>query len=306
VGAKPLVGVGLPVYNGEEFLSAAIESVLEQSFQDLQLIISDNASTDRTEEICRKYASRDSRVQYHRAEKNGGIVWNYNRVFEVSSNEYFMWFSHDDVLATSYVERCVEVLKNDSSVALCFSNWGEIDRDGKLLCTYKSRVVMDSAETVERFRAATRLDHLCEPWCGLTRSSIAKKTGLYGNYADYDRVLFAEIGLHGRFIEIPEALFFRREHQGRSIYLYPTRVERTAWLDPERGKAIVFPHFRELMEFGSAVDRAQLGWGERVACYWALLGWAGTHRRRLVMDAKVAALEIARRTLRWKSNVPVK
>ena len=306
VGVKRLVGVGLPVYNGEGFLAAAIESVLAQTFQDFQLIISDNASTDRTEEICRDYASRDPRVEYHRAEKNGGIVWNYNRVFEVSSSEYFMWFSHDDVLAPSYVERCVEVLQNDPSVVLCFSNWGEIDGTGRLLSTYKSRVVMNSPNCAERFRAAIRLDHLCEPWCGLTRSAIARKTGLYGNYADYDRVLFAEIGLHGRFIELPVPLFFRREHEGRSIYLYPTRVERTAWLDPGRASAIVFPHFREFREFCSAVNRARLGWRDRMACYWALFGWAATNWRRLVMDTKVAALELVRRAVGPRTRVPVK
>jgi glycosyltransferase involved in cell wall biosynthesis len=299
---KPLVGVGLPVYNGQEFLSDAIESVLAQTFRDFQLIISDNASTDRTEEICREYASKDARVSYHRATENRGIAWNYNRVFELSSNEYFMWFSHDDVLASSYIERCLEVLRSDPTIVLCFSNWGEIDGAGKLLHTYKSRVVMDSPNCSERFRAAIRLDHLCEPWCGLTRSAIAKKTGLYGSFADYDRVLFAELGLHGRFLEISEALFLRREHMGRSIYLHPTRFERTAWIDPQRRDAIVFPHFRELREFWRAVGRAHLARHERAACYWALLQWTKTNWRRMIVDIRTAVLELVRRAVWWRAG----
>jgi glycosyltransferase involved in cell wall biosynthesis len=296
--AKPLVGVGLPVYNGEEFLSAAVESVLAQTFRDFEIIISDNASTDRTEEICLQYASQDARVQYHRASENHGIVWNYNQVFSLSSNEYFMWFSHDDILAPSYLERCVEVLRKDLSTVLCFSNWGEIDETGRLLSTQKSRVAMDSPRRVERFREAIRLDHLCEPWCGVTRSEIVKKTSLYGSFADYDRVMFAEVGLHGRFVEIPEALFFRREHKGRSIYLHPARFERTAWIDPQRADAIVFPHFREFREFGAAVNRVDLSWREKRDCYWALLMWAKTNWRKMTSDLGIAWVEILRRIVR--------
>jgi glycosyltransferase involved in cell wall biosynthesis len=292
------VGVGLPVYNGEEFLPAAIESVLAQTLQDLDLIISDNASSDRTEAICQEYASRDARVKYHRASENHGIAWNYSQVFRLSSNEYFMWFSHDDVLAPTYLERCVEVLKGDSSTVLCFSNWAEIDPAGKLLSIYKSRVVMDNPDRVERFRQAIRLDHLCEPWCGVVRSEIVNKTPLYGNFADYDRVLFAEIGLHGRFVEIPEALFFRREHKGRSVYLHPARFERTSWIDPQGAGAIFFPHFRELREFWSTLDRSHLPWRERVACNWALLQWIEANWRRMVSDLTVASLEILRRVTR--------
>jgi glycosyltransferase involved in cell wall biosynthesis len=294
---KPLVAVGLPVYNGEEFLGAAIESVLAQSFRDLELIISDNASTDRTERICGGYASRDARVSYHRASENHGIVWNYNRVFELSSSEFFMWFSHDDILASNYLERCVEVLRKEPSVVLCFSNWGEIDAGGQLLGTQKSRVVMDSEKRVERFREAIRLDHLCEPWCGVTRSETLKKTPLYGSFADYDRVLIAELGLHGKFLEIPETLFFRREHMARSIYVHPTRFERTVWIDPRKAGAIIFPHFRELREFWAAVGRVRLSLFERASCYWALLKWTGTNWRKIRADLGMAARETLRRLL---------
>jgi glycosyltransferase involved in cell wall biosynthesis len=298
MGERPLVGVGLPVYNGEDFLAAAIESVLAQSFWDFDLIISDNASTDGTQEICHRYASRDARVKYHRASENRGIVWNYNQAFNLSSNVYFMWFSHDDILAPNYLERCVNVLGNDPSAVLCFSNWGEIDAAGVLLGSQKSRVVMDSEDRIERFREAIRLDHLCEPWCGVTRSETLKKTPLYGSFADYDRVLIAELGLHGRFLEIPEPLFFRREHMARSIYVHPTRFERTAWIDPRNAGAIIFPHFRELQEFWAAVGRAGLSSNERARCCWALLKWAGTNWRKMKADLRIAAQETVRRIIR--------
>jgi glycosyltransferase involved in cell wall biosynthesis len=293
----PLLVVGLPVYNGEDFLAAAIESLLAQTFEDFEIIISDNASNDRTEEICRNYASRSPRVRYYRAQENGGIVWNYNQVFKLSSSKYFMWFSHDDVLAPTYLMRCIDILEKNQSVVLCFSHWGEIDVVGRLVGVHKSRVVMDSSYRVERYREAIRLDHLCEPWCGVTRSEIIRKTPLYGSFADYDRVLIAELGLHGRFAEIPEALFFRREHKGRSIYLHPSRFERTSWLDKRNAGAIVLPHLREFMEFGAVVGRVNLTFREKGGCYWALLKWGKTNWRKMSADLVVAGREILRRFL---------
>ncbi len=77
----PAVSIGLPVYNGDNFLAEAIDSILRQTMEDFELIISDNASTDRTEEICREYAAGDSRIRYYRNESNLGAMANYNLVF---------------------------------------------------------------------------------------------------------------------------------------------------------------------------------------------------------------------------------
>jgi len=99
---KPRLCIGLPVYNGEEYLAQAVESVLGQTFDDFRLIISDNASTDGTEEICRSYAQRDSRVEYHRVGENRGAAWNFNRVVGLADSEYFQWATHDDVWAHLY------------------------------------------------------------------------------------------------------------------------------------------------------------------------------------------------------------
>src|SRR3972149_8539793 len=93
---NPRVSVGLPVFNGEQFLRQALDSVLAQTYPGFELIISDNASTDRTQDICEAYATRDKRIQYYRQSKNVGGGRNYNFVFEVSNGEYFKWLAHDD------------------------------------------------------------------------------------------------------------------------------------------------------------------------------------------------------------------
>src|ERR1051326_2036095 len=108
---KPRVSIGLPVYNGQQFLEEAINSLLAQTYSDFELIISDNASTDATEQICRAHAAADPRIRYYRNDKNRGPVWNLNRVFELARGELFKWAAHDDVCAPTLVERCVEVLE---------------------------------------------------------------------------------------------------------------------------------------------------------------------------------------------------
>ena len=90
------VSVALPVYNGERYLRIAIEAILTQTYQDFEFIISDNASTDSTEQICREYAAIDKRICYHRNEKNIGAPRNFNRAFELSHGEYLKWATCDD------------------------------------------------------------------------------------------------------------------------------------------------------------------------------------------------------------------
>src|SRR4051794_35048945 len=105
---KPQVSIGLPVFNGERYLASALDCLINQDFDDFELIISDNASTDATESICRDYAEKDKRIRYFRNEANIGATQNYNRVFELASGEYFKWASHDDECHPSLIRRCLE------------------------------------------------------------------------------------------------------------------------------------------------------------------------------------------------------
>src|SRR5208282_399437 len=101
---RPMVSIGLPVYNGEAYLRQVLDSVLAQTFSDFELIISDNASTDCTEAICREYAAADARIRYHRQARNRGATWNFRQVALLSSGQYFLWTSHDDLLAPTYID----------------------------------------------------------------------------------------------------------------------------------------------------------------------------------------------------------
>ena len=135
--AVPRVSIGMPVYNGENFLAEALDSMLAQTFVDFELIISDNASTDRTKAICRDYAARDRRIRYHRVDDNQGATWNFNHTFELARGEYFKWAAHDDLCDPTFVARCVEVLDSDPTVICCHTQTRHIDIHGNILWDYR-------------------------------------------------------------------------------------------------------------------------------------------------------------------------
>ena len=114
----PRLSIGLPVFNGEQFIRAAVESILAQSFSDFELIISDNASTDMTPAICREYAQRDSRIRFIQQSENRGGAWNFNHVFSLARGSYFKWAPCDDVIAPTYLERCIEALDRTPAAVL--------------------------------------------------------------------------------------------------------------------------------------------------------------------------------------------
>jgi glycosyltransferase involved in cell wall biosynthesis len=130
---NPYVSIGLPVYNGENFLHEAITSILAQTFQDFELIISDNASTDKTEEICRAFTDQDERIKYSRNRENIGVEKNFYRVFALSSGKYFKWAAHDDLCHPDFLQSCIDVLDRDFTTVLCYPRAVIIDDKGKVI-----------------------------------------------------------------------------------------------------------------------------------------------------------------------------
>jgi len=127
--STPLVSVGLYVYNGERFLEEALDSILNQTFTDFELIISDNASTDRTGEIAEGYAKRDDRIRYYRSEKNMGGGWNMRRVYELATGKYFKWAAADDLLEPDFLRRCVEILESDPGCVVAQASTKQVDEN---------------------------------------------------------------------------------------------------------------------------------------------------------------------------------
>jgi glycosyltransferase involved in cell wall biosynthesis len=264
---KPRVSIGVPVHDGENYLAEMLDSVLAQTYSDFELIISDNASTDRTEGICRAYAASDERIQYFRNEENLGAAENFNRVFELSSGEYFKWAAHDDLCAPEFLERCVEVLDRDLSVVLCHPRTRIIDEHGKPLYDYIVKLNTDSTKRHERFREMISVEHWCFQVFGLIRARALRMTPVIASYTGSDRILLAELSLIGRVYEIPEYLFFRREHPRTSTSQFPDNRERMAWFDPKNVGRVQIPTWLKLHGYFACVTRVPMSQHERILCY---------------------------------------
>ncbi|HEY7648639.1 MAG TPA: glycosyltransferase [Methylomirabilota bacterium] len=287
---EPRVSIGLPVFNGERHLEAALHSILAQTFSDFELIISDNASTDRTGEICRDLAARDGRIRYYLNERNIGGARNFNRVFELSTAPYFKWAAHDDMIDPAFLSRCVEVLDQDPSVVLCFTKVKVVDDGGQSIGDYKLELKqIGSPRPRDRFADLVLIDHLCLHIFGLIRSDALRKTSLHGSFIASDRVLLAELGLLGRFHDVAEPLFLSRDHGGRSIRALPINFRR-AWFDPQAQGGASFPHWRTLGEYLRLVHRLRLGPSEKMTCYLHIVHWlsANLNWARMVTDVIIA------------------
>jgi hypothetical protein len=138
------------------------------------------------------------------------------------------------------------------------------------------------------------MDHVCEPDFGLTRNEVLKKTKLHGDYADSDRVLLAELALYGRFYKVPECLFFRRAHPLQSTAIASDRRSRTVWFNPENRSKLLFPHFREFLEYLRAINRAPVSLRDRIWCRLEMLRWLKTNRSRLYSDLELTGRDLVR------------
>ena len=229
----PLVSIGVPVFNGENGLSVALDSLLDQDYPNLEIIISDNASTDGTPEICKKYVEKDSRVKYSRSDVNHGGIWNYNRVFQFSTGKYFMLAAHDDQREKSFVSACVKKMEQCPEAALCHSQTAIfIEGCKELICLTH----LDSFEGIKGLVARYRetLKNFPATACyGLYRTSLMRKTGLFQKLLATDLAFIQELSIYGEFVQVPEVLFnyFSREkwntvHQD---YQFMFRKEKKPW-----------------------------------------------------------------------------
>lgn len=203
----------MPVYNGERFLSSALDSILAQTYTDFELIISDNASTDGTETICRGYEKLDKRIRYFRNPENIGAPRNYRRVFELSKADYFRWANHDDLFAPESLARCVEILDNHEDIVLVYPKTKLINEKGEILKEYHDNLNLTSERASERFVEYYLRVGMINVIYGLIRASVVSKTAMMGDFVGADIPFVGELALYGKFYEIPEFLFYRRIHR---------------------------------------------------------------------------------------------
>ena len=235
--AIPAVTIGIPVFNGELYLEEAIRSVLAQTRDDLELVISDNASTDRTQEICSDYAGKDRRVRYFRSARNLGAAPNYNICFGHARGRYFKWLAHDDRISPTYVAKTTRVLETRPDAVLCNAVVSYIDGTGAPLGLYNTRLAKaDVVSASERFALMVLRSHSCVDFFGMFRRSALESSLLHGTFHGADRALLAQMALRGRMVQIPAPLVQMREHEKRYTRSKGRSIDRAAWHDAGRGR----------------------------------------------------------------------
>lgn len=240
------VTIGIPVYNGERQIRLAVESSLAQTYPQLEVVISDNASSDRTARICQEYASNHNNVTFFSNQENLGASRNFNLVFERSSGDYFKWMGHDDVLAPTAIEKAVRVLDDDPSLAI--AHWLEriVDGNGTLLREYEPSQGFEvrGGSASERFREMLhfrRKGYAGDPIYGLISRKALRRTRLLSNKHNPNYLLLEELAVVGGITTISEVLATRVYNDTRV-----TTWELLRWLDPH--PTSTFPHFKRALE----------------------------------------------------------
>ena len=208
-----LITVGLPVYNSERYLRQSLDSLLAQTFPHFVLVISDNASTDGTAQICQQYAAADSRIKYSRNETNTGNPRNFNRVAGLAETRYLKWSTADDFWEPSFLERSLEVMERDTTIALCYPQAVLVDANGRNPKNYDDVLHLVQEDPADRFVTLLDKIKLAHQHLGLIRMSHLRQTHLLGAYVASDINLLAELSLYGSSSSMPHRLYFRRFHQ---------------------------------------------------------------------------------------------
>jgi glycosyltransferase involved in cell wall biosynthesis len=272
----PFVSIGLPVYNGENFVAEAIRCVLDQTFSDWELIICDNCSTDRTLAICRQFADRDSRIRVYQNARNMGVCFNYSEVFRLSRGQYFKWMAHDDLFAPRFIETCIQELEKDEDVVLAFTKMCYVDAGGRVLRRQASELSVLGPTAESRAKqflasAAQSTDFLWLAY-GLVRRDVLQQSGSMGLYAGSDHVMLFKIALRGCIKQIEEEMFFRREHSEASTCKRGSTVrERAKFAYADDNRRLVLPWCRMLKEHLICVLDTPIPFWSRLGCITAIV-----------------------------------
>jgi glycosyltransferase involved in cell wall biosynthesis len=244
-----LVTIGMPIFNEEAFLSETLDALLAQELGDFELCISDNASTDRTEEIARSYEKRDRRIRYHRQPRNLGTIDNFNGVARAATGKYFMWAGGHDLWHPQFLSKCVRVLEADAEVGLAYPRTRWIGPDGETVRDVSDGLGTDGLGTVARFNTVIWRMVKCTAIYGVIRRELLHRTPIFRRVFGADMVLLAELACYSKFIELPEPLFMRRQNRPAEGEAQPARIVRDMhgdakpprWSAPYAGLAVEYP-----------------------------------------------------------------
>lgn len=283
-GRHPRLSIGVPAYNSEAYLAEALDSLLAQTFDDFELIVSDNGSTDATCDIARRIAARDPRVRYHRHSQNVGLAANYNGLVRMASGELFKWAPADDVCQPTYLERCIDTLDATPDAVLAYPRTQFINRAGQPLPIEDPGFPLIWLSVAERWRYVVGAGHWVNAVLGVVRRAALLRTHLMPSYRGGDYALLGELCLLGRFVEVPETLFLRRLHPDSSSQIGTDEVRWQRFMTG-RSQGVSWPEWHRLRDHLGAAMRADLPFSGRLGLLGAVVHQTWRRRQPLVREA---------------------
>jgi glycosyltransferase involved in cell wall biosynthesis len=284
---NPDVSVGMPVYNAAAWLEASIRCILEQSFANLELILSDNASTDASPEICARFASADSRVRFVRQPRNVGANQNYLFVQQQARGKYFKWASSNDLCEPAFLQRCIAALEQEPDAVLAAPAAAIFQDTPSDAQPYEQdlRVTADSA--TERLRQYFAIPGLNNAINGVFRLAPLQACLPLGVFNGADIVLMAELAVRGKMLMVPERLFLRRVSPAAATS-YRSKREAELHLAPESKRPLRWQNWTYHARLVRGVARAARPGREWLRCVEYAMRAGVWSRKDLLADVRQA------------------
>jgi hypothetical protein len=274
---------GIPVYNGERYLGAALDSVRQQDTEDIRIVISDNGSTDGTQEICHAAANEDSRIDYRRYEQNSGGIWNYANVLALADTELFSWMAADDIKLPTFASSAIAALDaGGPSVAFSCTRTRIIDGAGTVYEDLNDeRMGLDAETAHERIRNLLRAQ-ASHPMYGVIRMDALRRTRGITSVLGDDMVLLVELLCVGKMALASDQAFLQRRHDSQ---VSVQGVSSTSWFAPGQKANRSFAETRTNIELYRGIAHSTLPRGEKLRS-WGVLGpaWVFPRWRAVARD----------------------
>ena len=218
----PLVTIGMPVFNEERFISDSLDALTNQDYPNLEIIISDNCSTDKSSQICKDYAHKFAYIRHNKMTSNIGAAENFREVQKLSKGKYFMWAAGHDLWSENLITECAAILEKHNNAVIAFASCRWVDDSGKVIDKYSGWTDTRGMHDLARFY--TVLWGNMHPILGLIRNNILNETDEFKSLLGADLILLCELALRGDFVHATNAIWSRRLF--RSEETYGQRVSR--------------------------------------------------------------------------------
>lgn len=281
----PALSFGLPVFDGEKYLATALESVQHQDLENIEIVVSDNGSTDGTEEICREAARTDPRIRYLRSSVNRGGAWNFMRVAKAATSPLFSWMAADDIKLPTFASSCLAALAENGDAVLAYPQTQLIDGEGRVFENLNDGSMgLDAPSPHLRVRnlLGSQASHVT---FGVIRMSALHRTrGILPVVGD-DMVILVELLCQGKAVLAEGRCFWQRRHAEQFSALAEGQVR---WYAPSGSLRFAFPQTRVNIELYRAAAASSLPVSEKARCWaqitshWVLPRWRGMARDLLM------------------------